>query len=372
MSITRPPLSRCEAEDSPVQILDVDGKLLPDAELPPLSEDELLEIYEHMRIARHFDERALSIQRQGRIATYAPMAGQEGAQVASAYALEDRDWIYPTYRDNAAKVVHGFDYGSILAALAGYGDGYAIEDDVTVMPEYIPIATQIPQAMGGAWASKLRGEDRVFLSYLGDGATSEGDFHEGLNFAGVFDVPAVFFCNNNQWAISTPRDRQTRSETLAQKADAYGIEGVQVDGMDPLAVYEVTRRAVEKARNPGDDELRPTFIEALEYRYGAHTTSDDPHRYRGDVPDQHRDRDPIPRLGTFLREYGLLDDEKEAAIEDRAEQRVVEAIEAAESYEDDPAKMFEHVYGEVPQDLERQRAELQRLREKYGDDGLLG
>jgi pyruvate dehydrogenase E1 component alpha subunit len=353
-----------------VQILDDDGQLLPDAEFPTIPDEELLGIYEGMVLARHFDERAVSLQRQGRIATYAPMRGQEAAQVASTTALDAEDWLYPTYREHAAKFVHGMDLESLVLVMRGHSGGHDVPADVNVMPEYIPIATQIPHATGGAWAAKLRGEDAVHLCHFGDGATSEGDFHEGLNFAGVFDVPAVFFCNNNQWAISVPRERQTAAETLAQKAAAYGFEGVQVDGMDPLAVYQVTRAAVQKARNPGADERRPTLVEALMYRFGAHSTADDPSAYRDDVPEEWAARDPLPRYETFLREHGLLDDEREATVRTRVEEQVAEAIHAAETRDDDPAEMFDNVYAEPTADLERQREELERLREKYGDDAF--
>ncbi|PSQ17558.1 pyruvate dehydrogenase (acetyl-transferring) E1 component subunit alpha [Halobacteriales archaeon QS_8_69_26] len=359
-----------------VQLLDEDGHLRQEGEPPSIPEDELLELYEGMRFARRFDERALSLQRQGRIATYAPMRGQEAAQVASARALADDDWIYPTYRDNAAKIVHGLDPADILAALRGHQSGYAVPDGVNVMPEYIPIATQIPQATGGAWAETLqdpeRDPDTAYLCYFGDGATSEGDFHEGLNFAGVFDVPAVFFCNNNQWSISTPVERQTRSGTLAGKARAYGLEGIRVDGMDPLAVYEVTRRAVSKAKDPAADELRPTMIEAVQYRYGAHTSSDDPSRYRDGVDEEWADKDPIPRLATYLRDRELIDDEYEADLDDRIDAEIDAAVDRMEAVETDPAEMFDHVYAERTPELADQRAELERLRAEYGDEALAG
>ncbi|WP_246998183.1 pyruvate dehydrogenase (acetyl-transferring) E1 component subunit alpha [Halosolutus gelatinilyticus] len=359
-------------DDEPIRILDEDGTVLPGAEVPDLSADELLSMYEDVALARRFDQRAISLQRQGRIATYAPMTGQEGAQVATSYALEKRDWLFPTYREHAAKYVHGMRLESLLKPLRGHRDGYAIPDDVNVLPEYIPIATQLPQAVGMAWGNELQGRtDRAVLCHFGDGATSEGDFHEGLNFAGVFDVPAVFVCNNNQWAISVPRDRQTASETIAQKAQAYGIEGVRVDGLDPLAVYEVTREALKKAKNPTDDERRPTLIEAVQYRYGAHTTADDPSVYReDDEADAWRRKDPLDRLRNYLYSEGILDEEREADIDERIGAQIDDAIEAAENADADPDSIFEHVYDELPDRLREQRDELNALREKYGDDAF--
>lgn len=351
-------------DTDPVRVLDDDGRVLPNAEVPDLSDETLLGMYEDIKLARHFDQRALSLQRQGRIATYAPMTGQEGSQVATSYALDDGDWLFPTYREHAAKYVHGVDLESLLTPLQGYNEGYAVPDDVHVMPEYIPIATQIPQAVGMAWGHTLQGEDGAVLCHLGDGATSEGDFHEGLNFAGVFDVPAVFVCNNNQWAISVPRERQTASETIAQKARSYGIEGVRVDGLDPLAVYAVTREAIRKAKNPIEGERRPTLIESVQYRYGAHTTSDDPSLYRDESEvEEWRERDPLPRLENHLYRTGVLDEDHETEIQERIEGKVSAAIDAAESVDADLERYFEHVYQETPERLRDQLDELNTLRE---------
>ena len=355
-----------------VQVLDSEGRVLPNADPPDLDEETLLGIYEGMLLARRLDTRAVSLQRQGRLGTYAPMAGQEAAQVASAMALDAADWLYPTYRDHAAKIVHGMDPASIFASVGGKPAGYVAPEGVNVMPEYIPIATQIPHATGAGMAARYRGEDTAVLCYFGDGATSEGDFHEGLNFAGVFDAPVVFFCNNNQWAISTPVERQTASETIAEKAHAYGFAGVRVDGMDPLAVYQATREALEKARSPGPNEARPTLIEAVQYRYGAHSTADDPSVYRDDVPDRWEERDPLDRYRAYLRRQRHLDDERESDIEDRVDRRIEAAVAEAEAIQPDPAEMFDSVYAEPTPELEDQRADLEALRERYGDVELAG
>jgi len=356
-----------------VQVLDVDGRVVDGAEVPDIDDETMVEMYRHMRLARHFDERAVSLQRQGRMGTYPPLSGQEAAQVGSAYALDSEDWAFPSYREHGAGFVRGMSLKQTLLYWMGDERGNQVPEDVNLFTISVPIATQIPHATGMAWASKLRDDDRAFLVYFGDGATSEGDFHEGMNFGGVFDVPCVYFCNNNQWAISVPRERQTVSETIAGKATAYGFEGVRVDGMDPLAVYQVTREAVEKAKNPGGDERRPTLIEAVQYRFGAHTTADDPSVYRDEAEvEKWRERDPLTRFEAFLRDRGLLDDERVAEIDERVDEEVADVIERAEEMaEPDPDRMFEHVYADLPAGLCAQRDSLRELRERHGDDALL-
>ncbi|MDR9381924.1 MAG: pyruvate dehydrogenase (acetyl-transferring) E1 component subunit alpha [Natronomonas sp.] len=372
MSVSRGPRDR-------VQILDEEGTVREGATVPDIDDDSIVEMYREMRLARHFDGRAVSLQRQGRMGTYPPLSGQEAAQVGSAMALDDSDWLFPSYREHAAAHVRGVGLDRTLRYWMGDERGNA-HRGLNVFPVAVPIATQILHATGASWAADLRGDDAAFLCYFGDGATSEGDFHEGLNFAGVFDLPAIFFCNNNQWAISVPRERQSASETLAQKAHAYGFEGVQVDGMDPLAVYQVTRDAVTKANDPeaASDEspgraTRPTLIEAVQYRFGAHTTADDPSVYRDDDEvERWRQKDPIPRLETYLRDRGLLDDESVDAIGRSVEDEVAAAIEAAESTSrPEPSDMFDNVFAERTDPVAAQAAHLEQLRERYGDEELL-
>jgi len=365
--------------DGIVQILDEDGRVRDGVAVPDLDDDHLVEMYEQMRFARRFDERAITLHRQGRMGTYPPLAGQEAAQIASTHALAEDDWIVYQYREHGSVVPRGISHEYLLYWM-GHEVGNAWLADRQVFPLNISIGGQLPHATGMAWAAKLEGDDATVLCHFGDGATSEGDFHEALNFAGVFDVPAVFFCNNNQYAISVGRSRQTASATIAQKAEAYGFGGWQVDGMDPLAVYAVTRDAIEHAREPGTEPAdpdigrasRPTLIEAVMYRLGAHTTVDDPDVYRDEAEvERWRAYDPIPRMETFLRERGLVDDEAIDAMDGRIDDELAEMIDRAESHEGDPDDIFEHVYAEPTPRIREGRESLRDLRERHGDDVLL-
>jgi len=359
-----------EADDR-VQILDADGAVLDDAAVPDLADDQFVSMYREMWLARHLDERAISLQRQGRLGTYPSLAGQEAAQIGSTHALADEDWILFQYREHGAVVTRGLSHEYLLYWM-GHEIGNEWLADRNVFPLNISIGSHLPHATGMAWASKLKGEDRAFVCHFGDGATSEGDFHEACNFAGVFDVPAIFFCNNNQYAISMGRGRQTASDTIAQKASAYGFDGIQVDGMDPLATYEVTRQAVQKAKNPEEGQMRPTLIEAMMYRFGAHTTADDPSVYRDDEEVERWKRwDPIPRMEGFLRNRGLVDDESLDAIHEECREIVADVIDESMTYDPNPEQFFEHAYEEPTPRVREQLAEFQRLRERHGDEALL-
>lgn len=356
--------------DDRVQVLDPDGELVNPGLASELDGEILKQMYRDMKFCRRFDERMISLQRQGRLGTYSSLAGQEGAQIGASYALADEDLITYQYREHGAVVERGFPWEYLLYWMGHeYGNQKLAERNIA--PLNITIGDHLPHAVGMAWAAKFKGDDRVVAAHFGDGATSEGDFHEAMNFAGVFDTPNIFICNNNQWAISVPRDRQTAADTLAQKATAYGFNGIQVDGMDPLAVYAVTQAARENARTPAEGQLRPTLIEAVQYRFGAHTTADDPSAYRDEAEvERWRERDPIKRVETYLRETGRIDTEHIDTIEAEIEAQLTDAVEHAETYDADPDEIFEYTYEEMTENLREQRASLRHLRETHGDTAL--
>ncbi|GAB7019507.1 thiamine pyrophosphate-dependent dehydrogenase E1 component subunit alpha [Halostagnicola bangensis] len=372
--------------DDRVQILDPTGDVVAPDLVPDLEAETLLSMYRDMKFCRRFDERMISLQRQGRLGTYASLAGQEGSQIGSTYALSEEDMLSFQYREHGAIVSRDLPWEYLLYWM-GHEDGNAALTDLNVFPLNISIAGHIPHAVGWSWAAKLKGDERVGVVHFGDGSTSEGDFHEAMNFAGVFDTPTVFLCHNNQWAISVPRERQTASKTIAQKAHAYGFDGVQVDGMDPLATYVVTKAAREKALGSVEDapdeqgaededdsseQLRPTLIEAVQYRFGAHTTADDPSVYRDDEEvKEWRERDPIDRFELYLRNEGLIDNGHIESVEAEVEETLAELLERAEDYEADPRAMFEYTYDEPTPRLEAQREQLESLRSIHGDDALL-
>lgn len=279
-----------------LQILDEHGNC--DEELrPSLRDAEIKKLYQWMVLARTLDEKAVKLQREGRLGTYASILGQEASQIGSAYALEPSDWMFPSFREPGVSIVRGLPLRMIFQYWSGDERGSHIPPGQNDFPITIPVATHIPIAAGTAWAAKFDGQRIAIAVYLGDGATSKGDFHEGLNFAGVFSLPMVFLCQNNHWAISVPLRKQTLAKTLAQKAIAYGFEGIQVDGNDIFAVYLATKEALERARAGNG----PTLIECVTYRIGDHTTADDASRYRSqDEVEQWRKKDPIDRLRNYM------------------------------------------------------------------------
>ncbi|HEX3176667.1 MAG TPA: pyruvate dehydrogenase (acetyl-transferring) E1 component subunit alpha [Methylomirabilota bacterium] len=339
-----------------LSILDAEGSLDTALE-PKIAAAELKRLYRAMLLGRRLDERMVRLQRQGRIGTFAPIKGQEASQLGSISTLRPTDWMVPSFRETAAMLWRGWPIEKLLLFFAGYLEGGQPAPDQHDLPICIPVATQLPHAVGLAYAAQYRGDGAVVMAYFGDGATSEGDFHEAVNFAGVWHVPVVLVCQNNQWAISVPLKKQTHSRTIAQKALAYGIPGIQVDGNDILAVYAASLEAVERAR-AGDG---PTLIECVTYRLGVHTTADDPTKYRSneEVAEWER-KDPLTRFGAYLKKKRLLDEglEKEVDAEISAAVARFESAPAA-----DPLTMFDHVYAELPPDLKVQREALaERLR----------
>ncbi len=340
-----------------IQFLDPESKVVNFEGFPKLSDGEVKKIYELMVISRMFDDIALKLQREGRLLTYASFLGQEASQIGSAFALEKEDWFLTSYRDHAVWITRGFPLHMLYQYWAGDERGMKIPDNINALPATIPVGTQIPHAVGVAWANKLQGKKSVAVVYFGDGATSKGDFHEGMNFAGVFQVPCVFLCQNNQWAISVPVERQTASETLAQKAAAYGFEGVLVDGNDVFAVYKATKDAIDKARAGKG----PTFIECYTYRLESHTTADDWKRYR-DVKEveEWKKRDPVERLKKYMRKKGLWDEKYEEKILNDAKLKVREATQKFESVEPlKPKDMFKYVYETAPEQIQEQMKDFE-------------
>lgn len=333
-----------------LQVLDEDGNVDEDLE-PDLSEEELLELYRLMKRSRRLDEKAIALQRRGEIGTYAPAIGQEAAQVASAYVLEEDDWMVTSFREQPAYLTRGTPMHKLLMYAAGLEESGHIEDS-NDLPPSIPVGSQALHAAGIGWAQAIKEDNSASLVYFGDGATSQGDAYESMNFAGVFNAHTVFLCQNNRYAISVPREHQTKAETLAQKAIAAGIGGMQVDGNDVLAVYVAAKEALEEARNGN-----PQMIEALTYRLSMHTTSDDPDVYREKAEEEEwKEKDPIPRFEAYLTEKDILDNDKIEEIEADIEDELTEEIEKLKKAEEDvdPAEMFEHVYEEKPQELQDQ------------------
>jgi pyruvate dehydrogenase E1 component alpha subunit len=317
-----------------------------DVRFEGLADADLLELHRRMVLLRTYDERSLVYHRQGRIGTYAIFWNHEAIQAGATFALGDEDWIFPSYRESAIGLVRGMPPQTILQWWRGHPSGWWSPADWNIGSISVPIATHVPHAAGLAWGKKLRGEDVVAMCFFGDGATSEGSFHEGINIAAVMNAPAVFVCNNNRWAISTPLDAQTRAESLADKAAGYGIPGVTVDGLDVLAVYAAAREAVERARSGGG----PSFVECLHYRAAPHATADDPRAYIDlERVEQERANECVGRFERLLRDAGVLTEERAAAVRAEAEELMRAGIAAAEAEPPgDPELLFAHAYVDPP------------------------
>jgi pyruvate dehydrogenase E1 component subunit alpha len=329
-----------------------------------LGKEDLIRIYTEMLRLRILDQRMLTLQRQGRIGFYGTATGEEAAIIGSAFALRKDDWLFPALRQGGAALLRGYPLVEYISQCMG---NTADKTKGRQMPShycYRPanfvswsscIGTQIPHAVGAAWAMKIRGDQNVAIAYMGDGATSQGDFHVAMNFAGVYKVPVVFFCQNNQWSISVNIKQQTASESIAIKAIAYGFEGVTVDGNDVLAVYSATKDAVDKARAGNG----PGLVEAVTYRMGAHSSSDDPRLYRqDDEVEEWKRKDPINRLLKYLEQRGYWSSGEQEALEERLTQEILDAVAEAEKVGPPPLEtLFEDVYSEMLPSLREQMTE---------------
>ena len=347
--------------EEPYVILGENGKIVNNDNVPPFSDEELKYLYKTMVYTRIIDEKAVSYQRQGRMLTYAPNTGQEAAQVGSAYALEKKDWLVPAFRELGGWLIKGVPLKNIYMYWYGNEWGSHMPADVNMLPVSIPIASQLEHATGIAMANTIKGEDGVVLAYVGDGGTSAGDFHEALNFAAVFKAPVIFLIQNNQFAISVPRAMQTNSKTLAQKAIAYDIPGILVDGNDIFAMYDITKKAVERAR----EGLGPTLIEAYTYRLGAHTTSDDPTKYRKDEEvEEWRVKDPLTRFELYLLDQGIITQDYIKELKAELEKEVGTTFESIENTSDTEVEdIFKYHYETMTPQLQEQLDEYKSFLE---------
>ncbi|MBL8601715.1 MAG: 3-methyl-2-oxobutanoate dehydrogenase [Myxococcales bacterium] len=353
-----------EAATGLFRVLDDAGGVFPGRD-PGLDDATLTQIYRALRQLRLLDEKMLIVQRQGRIGFYGEVKGQEATPIAAGFALRHDDWVFPGLREGAVMLVRGFPLATYVAQC--WGNGRDVQKGRQMPSHYSGravnqvawsscIGPQIPQAVGAAWAMKLQGHDRVAVGFFGDGATSQPDFHNAANFAGVYKLPALLVCQNNHWAISVPSSAQTASASFAAKAVAYGIPGVRVDGNDALAVYTVMREAAARARAGGG----ATLIECVTYRIGAHSSSDDPSRYRKqEEVDAWVAKDPVERFRRFMYARGLCDEARDAALTEALSQEINAAIQEAEA---SPAlrreSLFEDVYAGLPWHLDEQRSDL--------------
>ena len=351
-------------------IIEKDGKAAKGKD-PNLAPDQLRRLYEVMVMTRTMDERALVLQRQGRIGFYVPATGQEASHVGSAYALKDSDWIFPAYRQPGILILRKAPLDQVVCEWYGNAGDICKGRQMPVHYSFrscnfvsisSPIGTQLTHAVGAAMAARIRKDDTVFMTYFGDGGTSSNDFHAGLNFAAVFKSPVVFVCENNHWAISVPVSCQSARDDIATKAQAYGMPGVRVDGNDVLAVYRVCKEAAERARK-GEG---PTLVETVTFRMGPHSSSDDPTRYRDPkTVEAWKQKDPIERFKKYLKQKDLFDDKFEKDTAEASKQKINDAIKRAEEQKEPPAEsLFEDVFMNMTPQLKEQLDELKSLEGK--------
>jgi len=338
------------------QILDEDGKC--DAKsMPDISKVEMLKMYELMVLTRAFDEKAIALQRQGRIGTYASVRGQEACQIGGGIQMNEGDLAFPAFREHALYLTRGAKPEKLFQYWGGDERGLYMPD-VNVFPVAITVGGHLPHAVGAAMGMSIQKKPNVTLVYFGDGATSEGDFHEALNFAGVFKAPVVFICQNNQFAISTPVNEQTASKTLAQKAIAYGFEGIQIDGNDIFAVYKTVQEAIKKARSGKG----PTFIECFTFRMGDHTTSDDAKKYRKESEvKKWEKKDPVERFKKYLITKKILSEKVDKEMQEKAKKTIAEAVESFEKIApQDKEELFKYTYSELTPELKDEIEQFKR------------
>lgn len=347
-----------------LSILDADGNVDRALE-PKLADADLRRLFRGMLLARRFDERMLKLQRQGRIGTYGPALGQEAASLGPAFVLGKDDWLIPSFREPAAMLWRGWSIEKITLWWGGNEEGSSVPEGVNDLPICVPVASQVLHGAGVAWSLKLKKTRNVAVVFCGDGGTSEGDFHEAMNCAGVYRAPLICVIQNNQWAISLPRAKQTASCTIAQKAIAYGIDGIQADGNDILAMVAAMQEAVDKARSGGG----PTLIEAVTYRLGVHTTADDPKKYRKEAEvEEWKPRDPLVRFWKYLKNKKVLDEKARDVMEEEIAAEISAGIEKAEKYQPDIRAPFAHCYAEPPPHLRDQMREFDASLESANHD----
>ncbi|MET3505201.1 pyruvate dehydrogenase (acetyl-transferring) E1 component subunit alpha [Halalkalibacter oceani] len=349
-------LEQVESQFETFQILNEEGEVVNKDAMPDLKDEELQELMRRMVYTRILDQRAISLNRQGRLGFYAPVAGQEASMLGSHFALDSKDWILPGYRDIPQILYHGLPLHQAFLWSRGHFGGGQFPDGLNIMVPQIIIGAQIVQTAGVALGLKRKGKENIAITYTGDGGSSQGDFYEGMNFAGAYNAPAVFVVQNNRFAISVPVEKQSAAKTIAQKAVAAGIEGIQVDGMDVLAVYVATKEARERAL-AGEG---PTLIETLTYRYGPHTMAgDDPTRYRSsELDDEWTKKDPLVRFRKFLEGKGLWSEEQENEVVEKAKEEIKEAIKKADAApKQKVTDLIGFMFEELPHNLREQMEE---------------
>ena len=338
-----------EASIDYIQIMDENGIVDPALFPQGLEDQKIIEMYKYMLFARNLDAKTLSLQRQGRADTFAPLLGEEASQIGVGFAMRKGDFLIPNFRQHGISLVRGMPIASYFLYWKGFEEGNIAAKSINALPIIVPVGTQLPHGAGIAFAQKYLSTGNVVIAYVGDGGTSEGDFYEAINFAGINKLPFIVIIENNQWAISVPRSKQTAATTLAQKAIAAGIKGVQVDGNDVVGVYKVVKDAIDNINNG------PIVIECITYRMSMHTTADDPTKYRSDSEvELWKPKDPLLRVRKYLESKNLWDASKESATSIEQLSIIDKAVEEAEKFKPDPKSMFDNIYSYTPDVLKEE------------------